>query len=64
MCEAEHDPWCRLFDSHAAGHAHDFCERHQIGWCRLCEGRCPDCRRDAALGEPDDEDDGEELDGL
>ena len=21
-----------------------FCERHQMLYCRRCEGRCPDCR--------------------
>lgn len=55
MCEAEHDPWCRAPGTeHDA--AHEFCERHQILWCRLCEGRCPDCRTERLLGEPDDDD--------
>jgi hypothetical protein len=35
----------------------EFCERHQAIWCIACDGRCPECRGEAALGEPDDEDD-------
>jgi hypothetical protein len=61
MCEGFHDPWCSMFDEHRVADAHDFCERHQIAWCRLCDGGCPECWSWRALGEPDDED---EYDGI
>jgi hypothetical protein len=38
---AGREPWCRAFDKHTA--AHDFCDDHQIFWCRLCDRGCPDC---------------------
>lgn len=58
MCEGYDGGWCEQFDAHAAADAHDFCIRHQIAWCRLCERQgCPDCRRDRRLGEPDEDDD-------
>lgn len=56
-------PWCDDFNQHAAIQAHAFCERHQLAWCRLCEGACGACRRERQLGEPDaaDDDDGDGL---
>jgi hypothetical protein len=61
MCDADHGPWCQMFEEHSAAHAHDFCERHQICWCRLCDGRCPDCRTKILLGEPDEWEADDEL---
>jgi hypothetical protein len=34
-------PWCRDFDGHKA--SHEFCEDHQIAWCRICSRMCSEC---------------------
>ncbi len=52
MCDE--GEWCSCADGQWQQNR-DFCERHQILYCRLCDGKCPDCRRSA--GEPDDDDD-------
>jgi hypothetical protein len=57
---AGNKPWCHDFDIHGAADAHEFCEGHQLCWCRLCEGECLACRSERLLGEPDDGDDDNE----
>lgn len=40
-----HDEWCRDVEGHMA--AHDFCNGHQMAWCRTCEREgCPECAHD------------------
>ncbi len=60
MNELHPDSWCAAFAEHAS--VHEFCERHQIGWCRRCDGGCPECASERQLAEP--EDDALDEDGL
>jgi len=54
-CEGYEGVWCEDFDHHTR--SHEFCENHQVCWCRVCDGRCPECRSWRALGEPDEDED-------
>jgi len=46
--------WCHCADLENI----TFCERHQVGWCKMCdEGECPECRTERLLAEPDEVDD-------
>jgi len=47
--------WCADVAAHAS--VHEFCEIHQLIWCRLCDEACVECLVEAALAEPDDPED-------